>query len=102
MSHYHVESTSEADEHARTIHLWWLEHRPASPTLFFDELTRALALLGAWPLLGRPYHHRAAPDVTRCLVMRAVKCHLYYTVDTARRFLLVRAIWHASRGGSPF
>lgn len=53
-------------------------------------------------MLGVPYHHRAVPEGTRRLVMRSVKCHLYYTVDTAQRFILVRAIWHSSRGRGPF
>jgi hypothetical protein len=70
--------------------------------LFLGELTRALDLLNSLPMLGAPYPHRTAPEGMRRLVMRQVKCHLYYTVDAERRLLLVHAIWHSSRGDLPF
>ena len=102
MSGHHIESTSEANEHARVIDLWWREHRSATPDLFLDELTRALALLSTLPMLGIPYENTAVPEGTRRLLMRRVKCHLYYTVDAATRSIFVRAIWHSSRGSNPF
>lgn len=102
MSGYRVDSTSEADAHARAIDVWWREHRPAAPELFLGELTRVLGLLAALPMLGVPYEHAAVPGGMRRLVMRPVKCHLYYSVDAANRLVLVRAIWHSSRGRSPF
>jgi len=102
VSGYRVDSTAEADAHARAIDVWWREHRPASPDLFLHELTRVLALLAALPMLGVPYSHVAAPEGMRRLVMRPVKCHLYYTVDAEQRLILVRAIWHSSRGRGPF
>lgn len=102
MSGYRVESTPDADEHARVIDAWWRAQRPASPDLFLDELTRALALLATLPLLGVPYERQSAPEGTRRLALRRTKCHLYYTVDTGQREILVHAIWHASRGHGPF
>jgi len=102
VSEYIVDSTSEADEHARAIDTWWREHRPAAPDLFLAELARVLGLLASWPTLGVPYAHAAVPGGMRRLAMRSVKCHLYYTVDPARRLVLVRAIWHSSRGRGPF
>lgn len=98
MSGYRVDSTSEADEHARTIDAWWREHRPTARDLFLDELTRVLALLAAWPMLGAPYRAGGL----RRLMMRRVRCHLYYSVDAERRSILVRAIWHSSREPGPF
>jgi hypothetical protein len=44
MTTYHVESSSEADAHARAIDGWWREQRAGVPGLFVDELTRVLAL----------------------------------------------------------
>ena len=34
-----VTTTPEADAQIRTIDDWWRENRPASPNLFFDELS---------------------------------------------------------------
>jgi hypothetical protein len=45
VSDYRIESTSEADAHAREIDSWWRDHRPAAPDLFLNELTRSFMLL---------------------------------------------------------
>jgi hypothetical protein len=39
VSGYRVDSTAEADQHARAIDVWWREHRLAAPDLFLSELT---------------------------------------------------------------
>jgi hypothetical protein len=102
MTTYRVESSSEADAHARAIDEWWREQRAGVPGLFVDELARVLALVTRWPMLGEPYKRPTAPRGMRRLTMRRVKCHLYYTVDTEKREILVHAIWHWSRGRGPF
>lgn len=91
MTIYHIESTAEADTHARAIDAWWREQRAGAPGLFVDELTRVLALLSGMPMLGASYRGGAAPEGMRRLVMRRVKCHLYYTVDVEKREILVHA-----------
>jgi len=45
VSDYRIESTAEADEHARAMDTWWREHRTSSPDLFLNELIRVFALL---------------------------------------------------------
>jgi hypothetical protein len=102
VSEYRIDSTSEADGHARAIDVWWQEHRSVAPDLFLRELTHAFTLLATLPMLGAPYDHPAAPKGTRRLLLRPVKCHLYYTVDTVDRSILIRAIWHSSREAAPF
>jgi hypothetical protein len=57
-----IESTAEADEHARAIDTWWREHRASSPDLFLNELTRVFALLARLPALGARYRHPGAPQ----------------------------------------
>jgi plasmid stabilization system protein ParE len=102
VTRYHLDSTAEANSHARDIDGWWREQRAGAPEMFVDELARMLALLARMPMIGAPYRRGAAPKGMRRHAMRRVKCHLYYTVDTEKREILVHAIWHWSRGRGPF
>jgi hypothetical protein len=102
VSDYRIDSTSEADDHARAIDSWWRDHRPASPDLFLDELTRSFSLLARLPTLGAIYDHRGAPANIRRVLMRATRSHVYYSIDEAAHVILIRAIWHASRERGPF
>jgi hypothetical protein len=102
VSDYRIDSTSEADAHALAIDSWWRDHRPASPDVFLSELTRAFKLLARVPALGATYDHPGAPPNVRRLLMRSTRTHVYYTVDQTARVVLVRAIWHASRGPARF
>ena len=61
-------------EQVRSINLWWLRHRDKAPTLFEDELTRALSLLAEAPQLGARVRSRRA-DVRR-LLLRASGVHV--------------------------
>ena len=61
-------------EQVRSISLWWLTHRDKAPTLFEDELTRALSLLAEAPQLGARVRSRRA-DVRR-LLLRASGVHV--------------------------
>ena len=102
MSDYRIESTAEADEHARAIDTWWREHRTSSPDLFLNELIRVFALLARLPALGAHYRHPGAPPNIRRLLMRPTRTHVYYSFDRSVRVVVIRAIWHASRGRGPF
>jgi hypothetical protein len=102
VSDYRIESTAEADEHARAIDTWWREHRTSSPDLFLNELIRVFALLARLPALGARYRHPEAPPDIRRLLMRSTRTHVYYSFDRSARVVVIRAIWHASRGHSPF
>ena len=102
MNDYRIDSTSEADDHAFAIDTWWREHRPGSPDLFLNELTRSFVLLARLPMLGAIYDHPGAPANVRRLLMRSTRNHVYYSVDEVTRVVLVRAIWHTSRGRGPF
>jgi hypothetical protein len=101
VSDYRIDSTAEADEHARIIDAWWREHRAAAPDLFLDELVLVFAMLARLPRLGAPYNHRSVTSGVRRVLMRRVRCHVYYTIDDVSRVLLIRAIWHSSRGHGP-
>jgi len=99
---YRIDSTSEADEHARAFDAWWRDHRSTKPDLFVNELARSLSLLARMPRLGVIYDSPGAPANIRRLLMRPTQSHLYYSVDTNARVVTIRAIWHASRGLGPF
>lgn len=102
MSDYRVDSTAVADAHAREIDRWWREHRPTSPDLFVNELARAFQLLARVPALGAAYEDPGAPADIRRVLMRPTRTHVYDSVDPVARIVVVRAIWHASRGPGPF
>jgi plasmid stabilization system protein ParE len=97
---YRVELSPEALEHAQTIRAWWLEHRPAAPNLFVDELGAALRKLGAMPHIGARYEAAALPEMRRVLLPRT-RHHVYYTADDDTQYVRVHAIWHSSRGHGP-
>ncbi len=79
---------------------WWVTERPAASSLFADELVHAIDRLAAVPRSGAPFESAAVADVRRVILART-RYHLYYTVHPVRREVLVRAVWHASRGQEP-
>lgn len=92
--------TATAEEQAHAVAEWWVARRPAAPTLFVEELARAIERLSVVPGSGAPFDSGALPDVKRVLLPGS-RYHLYYTVHSARHEVLVRAVWHASRGQGP-
>ena len=89
----------EAESQIREIDDWWRENRQASPGLFAQELGATIALIEAWPLLGRRRRHAAIPGLRRVL-LRATRYHLYY-VPGEKEQLFVLAVWSAVRGRGP-
>ena len=75
-----VTTTPEADAQIRTIDDWWRENRPASPSLFFDELSSAFELIAHAPNIGRFY--RRSPIVgTRRILLRGSRHHVFYVAS---------------------
>jgi plasmid stabilization system protein ParE len=87
-----------AERHIRAAARWWLEHRPAAPSLFRDELARAFDLIIAQPGIGPTDPSLGLPGVRRFHLSR-IRYHLYYrhTGDVVE----ILALWHSSRGSSP-
>ena len=93
-----VTTTPEADAQIRTIDDWWRENRPASPNLFFDELSSAFDLIAHAPNIGRLY--RRSPIVaTRRVLLRGSRHHVYYV--SSDREVMILAVWHGERGTEP-
>jgi len=93
-----VRTTPEADTQIREIDSWWRENRPAAPELFLNELSEAFQIIAAAPRIGRLY--RKSPlRLTRRLLLKATRYHLYYVETGAEVWVL--AVWHAVRGLGP-
>lgn len=89
-----------AREQIRAAHDWWVMNRPAAPSLFDDELDRALALLASAPDIGPRFLRARRKDVRRILLKRT-RCDIYYLHDRQRSLILVVAVWGAPRGDLP-
>jgi plasmid stabilization system protein ParE len=48
-----VTLTRTAEQQARIIDDWWRANRTAAPSLFVQELSSAVEMLGRFPRLGR-------------------------------------------------
>ncbi len=89
-----------AQEQARRIEAWWVEHRSASPSLFTDELEQAFWHLVhvrdagvRWPTPRRP--------TLRRILMPRTQNHVYFVLDEPAATVHVVAIWGTPRGTTP-
>ncbi|HEX4335822.1 MAG TPA: hypothetical protein VH062_07905 [Polyangiaceae bacterium] len=80
------------------IQTWWLEHRPAAPALFVDELEALEVDLAKGILRGVTY---AFDEATRRALLPRCRYHVYDEVNKADRIVQVLAVWQASRGQGP-
>jgi plasmid stabilization system protein ParE len=100
VTRYEVLVAARAEAEIRTIDAWWRENRQDAPSLFVEELRGAIERLAATPMLGVAYA-APRPSGVRRLLLRRTRCHVYFTVEDARPLVIVRAVWHASRGRGP-
>ena len=92
--------TPESDRQASEKERWWREHRPASPTLFADELSDVLDLIAHTPNVGAVYQTVSGRHARRVLMPRT-KNHVYFEVDEAQQRVIVHAVWGTPRGRGP-
>jgi len=95
-----VEIVARAEQQVRRIDAWWRLHRDEVPELFTDELHAATQRLESAPSSGSPYPAAELHGVRRVL-LRRTRHHVYYTVDAPGRRVIIRAVWHATRGREP-
>lgn len=100
MTRYRVAVVERAEVQLRTIDAWWRTHRTVAPELFVEELAAAFERIADVPFSGSPYA-LAKPVGVRRTVLRRTRYHVYYTVDESARLVVVRAVWHMSRGHGP-
>jgi plasmid stabilization system protein ParE len=90
--------TPDARAHIRAIDEWWRVNRGASPELFAEELSQAVATLKLAPGAGRRYAHRTLKGVRR-LSLRTTRNHVYYVANDER--VVIIAVWGAIKGIGP-
>ena len=78
---------------------WWREHREAKE-LFVDEFEQTLELLRSTPEVGQIYRDARGKLIQRVL-MKKVRCHVYYFHDREHALVEVHSIWGAARGRGP-
>lgn len=89
-----------AQQQARRIEQWWVEHRAAAPTLFINELEAIFRYIGSVPDAGTRWPTPRRPDLRRILMPRTGK-HVYFLIDATTKTVHVLAIWGAPRGTTP-
>ena len=95
-----IEISKRARRHIEKIHAWWVENRPAAPSLFLDELADAERGLRARPESGSVYATHKTGAVRRILLARTSH-HLYFRYRPERDELIVLAVWGAPRERGP-
>jgi hypothetical protein len=90
----------QAQQQITKAEAWWIEHRPAAPTLFLDELEATFQYICAIKGAGVRWPTQRHPNVRRILMPRTNN-HIYFIVDEATNALHVLAIWGAPKGRTP-
>lgn len=93
---YAVVFAAEAATEVLKIAAWWHEHRPAAPTLFEDELRRALAKAASYPAIGAVVRPRRGPSA-RALVLQRSGYVVIYDVDEEASVIQVLRVRHGRR-----
>ncbi len=93
-----IEFTSAAESQVDLAAARWRANRPNAPELFRDELSEALALLAAEPLLAQVFAE-VERKVVRKVRLPRTRYALYFTIDG--EIITVHALWHGARGSGP-
>ena len=97
---YRVLVSQEAEGQFLAAHRWWLENRPASPSLVVDEFAEAVSVLKILPHAGHVFRRATIPGVRRIL-LRKSNYWIYYVPDRSHLVVYVLAVWSAHRGSDP-
>ena len=82
------------------IHAWWTGNRPASRSLFLDELDSAERLLRDNPEAGK-FYATTRNGVVRRVLLAQTENHIYYRYRADRDELVVLMVWGAPRARGP-
>ncbi len=94
------EISKRARRQIEKISRWWMENRPAAPTMFLDELAEAEQRLRENPEVGIVYAQHRTGDVRR-LQLSGSAHHIYYRYRRDRDELVVLTVWGAPRERGP-
>jgi plasmid stabilization system protein ParE len=95
-----LQVAKRAQRQADKIEDWWVDHRPAAPTLFTDELEQTFERIREMPGAGVPCPTPRRPELRRIL-MPKTQNHVYFRVDATQQIVRILAIWGAPRGRVP-
>ena len=95
-----VDRTTDAAAQIREEALWWRRNRTSAPTLFRDELRRALALIAEFPEAG-PLAEDVELRGVRRILLALTQHYLYYRVGIEANRIEVLALWSTHRGTPP-
>lgn len=90
---------AEAQRRFEAEDAWWREHRD-SRDLFVDEFEQTLELLRTTPEVGQTYR-RARGKLIQRVLMKKIRCHVYYFHDRERDLVEVHTVWSAVKGRGP-
>jgi plasmid stabilization system protein ParE len=82
------------------ISAWWIENRPAAPSMFVDELADAERVLRGNPEAGTIYATHPT-GVVRRVLLTGTKHHLYYRYRADQNEIVVLTAWGAPRERGP-
>lgn len=89
-----------AQQQANEIEAWWVEHRPAAPSLFLDELEATFRHICKVTNAGVRWPTPRRPNLRRIL-MKRTNNHVYFVIDDASDTVHVHAVWGAPKGRTP-
>jgi plasmid stabilization system protein ParE len=89
-----------AQRQAERIEEWWVEHRPAAPTLFTDELEHVFRVICERSDAGVSWPTSRRPKLRRILMPRTEN-HVYFQIDADGETVYVLSIWGGPRGATP-
>ena len=95
-----IQFTARAQRRAAIVGQWWLEHRPAAPQLFAQELADVVELLSTTPRAGVVYRTKG-DDVIRRVLLRRTEQHVYYVIDERAATVRILTLWGARRRSGP-
>ena len=92
--------TPRARSQARGRRAWWVDHRPAAPDLFDEELAQTLHLVRETPETAVRWPTARNPELRRILMPKTHN-HVYFYVDEPRAAVVIVTVWGAARGRGP-
>jgi hypothetical protein len=78
---------------------WWRDNRDEKE-LFLTEFQDVLGQLGSTPSVGQRYR-RARGKLIQRVLMKKMRCHVYYFHDRKRDLIEIHSVWGARRKRGP-
>ena len=90
----------EARAQLEAAALWWDEQRSVGRDVLLTEFEDAIDRIRTQPEAAPTFRVRRG-IVTRRLLLRLTRYHVYYSIDGAAGEIRITAVWHGSRHKGP-